>query len=255
MTRGRGRGSLRQALAAEAKRLAARLQRRERGDVRIEGLAVRGRPFDGILRHAERRGAELVVVGRHGGGGLRTLLIGSTAERVARGRVTSVLVVTGAARRPYRRPLVAVDAVTRFVAIVEETMRLLPADLPGIDVVSAYEVLYEGYVRTRGWSPTEVRKLRAKLGAEARQSVRSQLAKRIPEATRLGLLVKRGEPRRVIRSVVEQRRPDLVALGTASRRGLARFLLGSVAADILRSSEVDVLVVPYPERLKARASP
>jgi nucleotide-binding universal stress UspA family protein len=40
---------------------------------------------------------------------------------------------------------------------------------------------------------------------------------------------------------------DLIVLGTHSRSGLDRLLMGSVAEDVVRHSEVPVLVVPFSE--------
>jgi nucleotide-binding universal stress UspA family protein len=38
--------------------------------------------------------------------------------------------------------------------------------------------------------------------------------------------------------------PDLLLIGTQGRSGLPRVLLGSVAEEVLRSVEVDILAVP-----------
>lgn len=38
--------------------------------------------------------------------------------------------------------------------------------------------------------------------------------------------------------------PDLLVVGTHGRSGVAKVLLGSVAEEILRSLEVDILAVP-----------
>lgn len=53
---------------------------------------------------------------------------------------------------------------------------------------------------------------------------------------------------------------DLIAIGTHSRRGLARFFLGSVAAEVVRSASVSVLVAgpghsPEPQTYQCIAAP
>jgi nucleotide-binding universal stress UspA family protein len=40
---------------------------------------------------------------------------------------------------------------------------------------------------------------------------------------------------------------DLIVIGTHSRSGIDRLLMGSVAADVVRHSQVPVLVVPFPD--------
>lgn len=79
-----------------------REQHRELGERVAELVAAgtRARPLmvqapagDAILEHAERLGAELVVIGSHGHGKLRKLLAGSVADRVIRGARVPVVVV------------------------------------------------------------------------------------------------------------------------------------------------------------------
>ena len=38
--------------------------------------------------------------------------------------------------------------------------------------------------------------------------------------------------------------PDLLVIGTHSRSGIAKISLGSVAEEVLRALEIDILVVP-----------
>ena len=49
--------------------------------------------FDTLLREAESRSAELVVVGTHGGGRMREILVGSVARSVATHAKCPVLIV------------------------------------------------------------------------------------------------------------------------------------------------------------------
>jgi nucleotide-binding universal stress UspA family protein len=52
-----------------------------------------------IVRHAEERGADLLVVGSHGRGALRRFLLGSVAERVLREAGCPVMIVPDRALR------------------------------------------------------------------------------------------------------------------------------------------------------------
>jgi nucleotide-binding universal stress UspA family protein len=57
------------------------------------GWTHSGMPTQQILRYAQRFHADLIVMGTHGRGGIRHLLLGSVAEGVLRGSEVPVLVV------------------------------------------------------------------------------------------------------------------------------------------------------------------
>ena len=69
--------------------------KREMERVRATGDAevVDGSPASAVLEHAEKLGAELIVVGTHGRTGLSRLALGSVAEHVVRSAGCPVLVV------------------------------------------------------------------------------------------------------------------------------------------------------------------
>jgi nucleotide-binding universal stress UspA family protein len=58
-----------------------------------DAVVVVDEPWPGILRVAEERGADLVVMGTHGRRGLSRVLLGSVAERVVRCSRVPVLTV------------------------------------------------------------------------------------------------------------------------------------------------------------------
>jgi nucleotide-binding universal stress UspA family protein len=71
----------------------------------VDGALIAGDPLLEILRHAEERGSDLVVVGTHGRTGVRRLLVGSVAESIVRAAAVPVLVV----RQPAHARAAAVD--------------------------------------------------------------------------------------------------------------------------------------------------
>jgi nucleotide-binding universal stress UspA family protein len=59
---------------------------------RLTFVAIEGSPADGICRHAEEQGCDLIVTGSHGHRGVRRWLLGSVTEAVVRHAPCSVLV-------------------------------------------------------------------------------------------------------------------------------------------------------------------
>jgi len=56
-------------------------------------IVERGNPVEQILKHAEERSCDLIVMGTHGHGTLEDVMIGSTARRIVRRSKMPVLVV------------------------------------------------------------------------------------------------------------------------------------------------------------------
>jgi nucleotide-binding universal stress UspA family protein len=63
------------------------------GFVTDDIIVVRGNPVEEILKHAEGKGCDLIVMGTHGHGTLADAMMGSTARRVLRRSPKPVLVV------------------------------------------------------------------------------------------------------------------------------------------------------------------
>src|SRR5215831_16778457 len=84
--------------------------------VRIDTRVILGDVVESILENAVT--ADLLVVGAHGANPLKTLMLGTTAERLAGRCATPMLVMRVSPERPYSKVLVAVDLLPGS----EETM-------------------------------------------------------------------------------------------------------------------------------------
>ncbi len=87
-----------------AERRLERLGRRElKGKVPYETSVVTGRPDRSVVNAVRNVGADLVVMGTHGRGGISRFLLGSVAELVARQAPCAVMIVRPRARRRVAR--------------------------------------------------------------------------------------------------------------------------------------------------------
>ncbi|HEY8368052.1 MAG TPA: universal stress protein [Thermodesulfobacteriota bacterium] len=80
-------------IAWAERELAARAAEARAAGIETRTRVLRGSTPDAIVRAAEAEGASLVVVGTHGRGGVRRLLLGSVAERIVRTSPCPVLTV------------------------------------------------------------------------------------------------------------------------------------------------------------------
>lgn len=81
---------------ASARKELERFGMDKRVDVKdLEYAAIRGVPYEEILKFAQEENIDLIVIGTHGRKGLDRVLFGSTAERVVRNASCPVLTVRG----------------------------------------------------------------------------------------------------------------------------------------------------------------
>lgn len=65
-------------------------------------------------------------------------------------------------------------------------------------------------------------------------------------------VISKGAPAHIVLDYAQREGVDLLVMGTHGRRGLRRFFLGSVAGEVLRRTEIPVMIVP--EAVTSRAS-
>ncbi len=76
--------------------LAASVERRKQRGIEIRTVLRVGAPSDELEAVAREEGADLIVVGTHGRGGISHVLLGSVAERLLRKATRPVVVIRGA---------------------------------------------------------------------------------------------------------------------------------------------------------------
>lgn len=194
-----------------------------------------------ILAHADAIGAGLIVVGAHGKGFVKRLLLGSTTSRVLRKSRVPVLVVKQPCHKPYRRLLVAVDLSPASAVAIRAAQRIAPhAD---IVLLHVFELPYESMLHYAGVDKDAI----ARFERDAYQKVLRQLHE-LARATGLasegyGAVVESGDAARLILQHEKQHDCDLIVMGKHGTREVEELLLGSVTKHILAESHADVLAI------------
>ncbi len=227
------RQGLEEALRAQVERLAVAAET----PFRVTTHLAEGPAHRQLVERAAALDAELIVVGSVEAG-QHHWTFGSTADRVVRQAPCPVLVYRPGASLLPHRILVPVDLSPLSRQAIETALALLSP----LEVVPSFELLF-------ALDPFD--------SAGLRQFRQDQLV-RLAEAelqrmatvfeSRGGAIVQRkvrvGAPAVEILAEIEERHPDLVVIGTHGYSGLERLLLGSVAARVIRTAPVSVLVVP-----------
>jgi nucleotide-binding universal stress UspA family protein len=215
-----------------------------------QGLRVRmevteGNPSEAILQAGRRQNAGLIVMGTHGLGGLRKLLLGSTTEQVLRRTEWPVLAVPAGASAPavehpglqLRRILVATDFRESAMAAMQWAGDLA-SDI-SVPLVLAHVV--EPVVVPPLWQalPAEIESDRVASGQRllARWSASFR-------DTHTDCVVSVGHPADTIASLAVDYGVGLVVMGLANPEDSEPRNPGSIAYRVLRIAHVPVVVVP-----------
>lgn len=208
-----------------------------------------GNASDVILEAAARAGADLIVMGTHGLGGFRKLLLGSTTERILRRTHTPLLAVPGVVaqslildaagpRFNMKTILMATDFseasadVGRWAAGLAQRIDV-PLVLAHVVAPVAVPPRWRSYAE--GVDEDRVAQTRVRL-----ETLSTSLPDRVPSE----VVVSLGRPADSIASIAEEREAGLIVMGLIGDQGALAPRPGSIAYRVLCLAHVPVLVVP-----------
>ncbi len=223
-------------VAEEAERLepwsgAARL-----GDLTVRCVAEPGDPREGILRVADREGADLIVVGRIGhSDGPGPLHFGSMAEWLAHNSRLPVAVVGGAVSASTRSVLVGVDGSEGSRAAVRWVRDL--AAVSDIRVVVA--AVDQPYLE---WTPaSSPENWRRELEKTVREDYANDLTEAGVEFTTMAL--RGSNVADTLLQAARDERTDIVVVGARGLGGFTGLRIGGVALKTLHRADRPVVMV------------
>ena len=194
-----------------------------------------------ITQYANQTDADLLVTGTRGAGFFRGVVIGSTAERIAKCSSRPVLLVRQSPHEPYRRVLVPVDFSPWSVASVELAMQIAPEAI--IVLMHAVEVPFEGKLRLSGVNESVVRRYREEAKREAQLRLREIAMQVGLHAERSHLVTPDGaDPWMLVVQQEQEFDCDLVVIGKHGRNAIEELLLGSTTRMVISECSADVLV-------------
>ena len=210
-----------------------------------EVLVRSGNPAQVLMEMADQLSAGLVVLGTHRKRFLRRALANNVAESLLRDRGCPVLLVRHEPKGPYRNVLLAANASETSARAIRAAEAWVLNDGATATIMVSNAPTYEQLLadtKARGQSgATNARRWRA----EARAMLENSLKRVSVDDSRYAVLIEEARrPAVAIRRVVEQMRPDLLVMGTRGRARWCRALFGSVASQVLRTVNCDVMVVP-----------
>lgn len=184
-------------------------------------------PYHEVVRVADERHADVIVIGRRARSDLARLMVGDSTAKVIGLASCSVLVVPRGTRMPEKRILVATDGSRLGDAAAYSAVRLAKrCGLP----LTAVSVTASGSGKD----------------AVAEAEAALERVRKAAEKEDVGIETLREEGRRpdeVIAEVAKRREADLLVIGSHGRTGLTRLLMGSVSERVIGNAKCPVLVV------------
>jgi len=214
-------------------------------NVSVDGSVVRGHAATALSDAATSYGADLIVAGSRGRGGIASLVLGSVSSELVDEGPCPVLV---ARKERISRVVFATDGSTS-ASVAEEVVAQWPLfDGVPIHVVSVAQtaIPWTAGLAPTFYPPSAVEIYGAQLDElEAEHERVAQDAATRLRRSRDGVSssVRRGVPGTEIVGAVEELEADLVVLGSRGLTGLPRVVLGSVARNVLHGAKSSVLVV------------
>jgi nucleotide-binding universal stress UspA family protein len=193
-----------------------------------------------VIEAAEEMNAGLIVVGSTESPQL-SKLFGSTADRVIRKAMRPVLMVRGRLEVPPRRVLMPVDLSPLSAVAFRRGLEILGqiAGDPSLELEALFVISPQDRELLAG------KNLPPASEAAALEELDSFVKRNAAwSGRRPGTKLLYGEVEKEIRERAGEWQAALVVLGTHGRGGFERFLLGSVAADVVRRGAASVLVIP-----------
>lgn len=213
-------------------------------DVRCRAVVATGEAFEGVLRAAKELSAGLIVMGAHRKQVLRDVFIGTTIERVIRTGSYPVLMVNTEAKRDYLHALAPIDMSEASAHAIKTAKALQIIDQVHVTLLHAFLAPAKGKMYVANASREQIDEYTADERAQARDELFAFLAAHGLHESGWSHLFEEGGAFEVISRVVAETSPDLIVIGTHGRSGLVKMFLGSVAEEVLRSLDVDILAVP-----------
>ncbi len=213
---------------------------RQLGATKVTSEFLEGSPWHELVDLGAAQHADLIVIGTHGRTGLKRLVIGSVAEKVARHALSSVLVVRNNPDGPrFDHVLCPIDLSEDSSQMVERAEQLAQPNGIGIDLLHAIQLPLAA-----SGDPMLVDHI-AELDARATAQL-ERYGDEVRGRKRIGVRteVLTGNPSELILAKAEADRSiDLIAVGSHGRTGLKRLVMGSVAENLVRHAPCSVLVV------------
>jgi universal stress protein E len=207
-------------------------------------VVLPGSPAQRLIETADRQHARLVILGPHRADAFADTVRSTMTEQVLSSATCPVLIARQVVTGGYRHVLIALDGSPGSAHLVRVVEAFALAREGIATVLHAHASPYEGMMNTVGVGAASIARYAATTREQAAENLRELLAAHSVDAHRYRIAVVDGRPASTILHSLQSLQSDLLVLGTRGHGRILRALLGSVAIEVLRDAQCDVLLVP-----------
>lgn len=216
---------------------------------RIGGLTcttavVLGDPFEGIGNAADAINPDLVVLGAHRRRVLRDVFVGTTAQRTIRRSRWPVLMVNALPEHDYVSVMLATDLSATSHRAIEQFLALDLSETRTCSLLHIFDAPIQHLSLRSALTKQQLDRYVGEMTVEASQ-VLAEFAATLPAGNYQQIAHPQGTGvSAAILETAAQMMADLIVVTSQGRVGLSKTFLGSVAEEVLRRADRDVLTIP-----------
>jgi nucleotide-binding universal stress UspA family protein len=181
-------------------------------------------PYRLIVKEAEEKNVDMIIIGRRGRSGIMKMIMGSVTAKVIGHAPCKVLVVPRAAKIEYRNILVAIDGSAHSLAAAAEAVGIAKRCGSNIIAISVRH------------SEAETEDTGAHVKAVAEMAGKEN----VPVSTETPF----GRPHVAIVEMAGGRGVDLIVMGAHGKTDLRHLVMGSTTERVIGLANCAVLIVP-----------
>jgi nucleotide-binding universal stress UspA family protein len=194
-----------------------------------------------IASVAKELDADIIVLGAQRRKAMAPLM-GTTAERIVALASRPALVVNLDAHVRYGGVVIAAELSDAFIQVVRIAASLRFLEAGRVAVVHGFEFPYRGPLYAEGFDIHAAKRNMEAWERAARARLLLNLDAAGVESSHFHLIFQQARPIRAIQRVMRSVQPELLIMGTKERSIFTRVTRASVANDVLRSIDCDILV-------------
>ncbi len=210
-------------------------------NIKVNIKVLMGKYHEVILSESEKINAKAIILGTQQKDTLKNFFIGSTAERVVRSSNVPVFVIKNAPTKKYKKVVVAIDFSVYSRKCLEFALDFFSNE--EIYLVHCYHIPYKHLMESSQLTYKAKREQKKAFMNMVNREMTHFLKSFEQNTENIKIIIKEGPVITRLNNEMKRLKADILIMGTRGRLGISRAFLGSVAEDMLITSNNDLVIL------------